>query len=52
LNIPIVGGLFPGTPLMMINFDNRYSLLAGLMCNLHDTTFNENISTDGSARFF
>jgi len=37
---------------MMINFGNRYSLLAGLIRNLHDTVINENISTDDSARFF
>ena len=36
----------------MINFGNRYSLLAGLIRNLHDTVINENISTDDSARFF
>ena len=52
LNILIVGVLFPAIPLMMINFGNRYSLLAGLIRNLHDTVINENISTDDSARFF
>jgi hypothetical protein len=31
LNILIVGVLFPPFPLMMINFGNRYSLLAGLI---------------------
>jgi len=52
LNILIVGVLYPAIPLMMINFGNRYSLLAGLIRNLHDTVINENISTDDSARFF
>ena len=52
LNILIVGVLFPAIPLMMINFGNRYSLLAGLIRNLHDTVINEKISTDDSARFF
>ena len=52
LNILIVGVLFPAIPLMMINFGNRYSLLAGLIRNLHDTVINENVSTDDSARFF
>ena len=52
LNILIVGVLFPAIPLMMINFGNRYSLLAGLIRNLHDTVINDNISTDDSARFF
>ena len=37
---------------MMINFGNRYSLLARLIRNLHDTVINEKISTDDSARFF
>ena len=52
LNILIVGVLFPAIPLMMINFGNRYSLLASLIRNLHDTVINDNISTDDSARFF
>ena len=52
LNILIVGVLFPAIPLMMINFGNRYSLLTGLIRNLHDTVINEKISTDDSGRFF
>ena len=52
LNIIIVGVLFPAIPLMMINFGNRYALLAGLIRNLHDTVINEKISTDDSSRFF
>ena len=52
LNIIIVGVLFPAIPLMMINFGNRYSVLAGLIRNLHDTAINEKISTDDSSRFF
>ena len=52
LNILIVGVLFPAIPLMMINFGNRYSLLAGLIRNLHDTVINEKIATEDSARFF
>lgn len=52
LNILIVGVLFPAISLMMINFGNRYSLLARLIRNLHDTVINEAISTDDSARFF
>ena len=36
----------------MINFGNRYSLLASLIRNLHDTVINAKISTDDSARFF
>lgn len=52
LNILIVGVLFPAIPLMMINFGNRYTLLAGLIRNLHDTAISEKISSDDSARFF
>ena len=52
LNILIVGVLFPAIPLMMINFGNRYQLLAGLIRNLHDTVINETTSTEDSARFF
>ncbi|MDB3879938.1 hypothetical protein N9315_02360 [Alphaproteobacteria bacterium] len=37
---------------MMINFGNRYSLLVGLIGNLHDIAINEKISTDDNARFF
>ena len=43
LNILIVGVLFPAIPLMMINFGIRYSLLTGLIRNLHDTVINEKI---------
>ena len=52
MNILIVGVLFPAVPLMIINFGNRYSLLARLIRNLDNTVINENISTDDSARFF
>lgn len=52
LDILIVGVLFPAIPLMMINFGNRYALLAGLIRSLHDTVINEKISTDDSSRFF
>tara|TARA_B110001450_G_scaffold237597_1_gene243984 strand:- start:326 stop:823 length:498 start_codon:yes stop_codon:yes gene_type:complete len=52
LNILIFGVRFPAIPLMMINFGNRYSLLSGLIRNLHDTVITEKISTDDSSRFF
>ena len=52
LNILIVGVLLPTITLMIINFGNRYSLLTGLVRNLHDTVINEKISTDDSTRFF
>ena len=52
LNILIVGVLFPAIPLMMINFGNRYDLLAKLIRNLRYTVISEKISTGDSARFF
>ena len=52
LDILIVGVLFPAIPLMMINFGNRYSLLAGLIRSLHDTVINAQTPADDGARFF
>ena len=52
LDILIVGVLFPAMRLMMINFGNRYSLLAGLIRSLHDTVFNAQTPADDSTRFF
>ena len=36
-DILIIGVLFPAIPLMMINFGNRYIVLANLIRTLHDT---------------
>ena len=52
LDILIVGVFLPATPLMMINFGNCYSLLAGLNRSLHDAVINAQTPADGSARFF
>ena len=52
LDILIVGVLFPAISLMMINFGNRYPLLAGLIRGLHDTVINAQTPADDSARFF
>ena len=52
LDILIVGVLFPAIPLMMINFGNCYSILAGLIRSLHDTVINAQTPADDSARFF
>jgi len=52
LDILIVGVLFPAIPLMMINFGNRYTLLAGLIRNLHDTVINGKVPAEDSTRFF
>ena len=41
LNILIVGASFPAIRLMMINFGDRYVLLAGLILNLYDTLIKE-----------
>ena len=51
LNTLIVGVLFLAFPLMMFNFGNRYSLLAGLIGDLHNTVINEKILTGDSLRF-
>ena len=52
LDILINGVLFPTIPLMMINFGNRYSLLAGLIRSLHDTVINAQTPSDDNSRFF
>ena len=35
-DILIIGVLFPAIPLMMVNFGNRYTVLANLIRHLHD----------------
>ena len=50
-DILIVGVLFPAIPLMMVNFGNRYLLLAGLIRSLYDTVINAQTPADDSARF-
>ena len=52
LDILIVGVLFPAIPSMMINFSNRYRLLAGLISSLHDTVIGAQTLADDRARFF
>ena len=34
-DILIIGVLFPAIPLMMVNFGNRYTVLANLIRHLH-----------------
>ena len=51
LVILIVGVMIPAIPLMMINFGNRYWLLAGLIRSLHGTVINAQTPADYSARF-
>jgi hypothetical protein len=50
-DILIIGVLFPAIPLMMVNFGNRYTVLANLIRNLHDEVLGENISPQDAGRF-
>ena len=50
-DILIIGVLFPAIPLMMVNFGNRYTVLANLIRNLHDEVLGENISLQDVERF-
>ena len=50
-DILIIGVLFPAIPLMMINFGNRYSVLATLIRNLHDNVVRDNTTPNDAARF-
>ena len=50
-DILIIGVLFPAIPLMMINFGNRYMVLANLIRNLHDTVVRDNTPPSDAERF-
>ena len=50
-DILIIGVLFPAIPLMMINFGNRYIVLANLIRTLHDTVVRDNIPPADAERF-
>ena len=50
-DILIIGVLFPAIPLMMINFGNRYAVLASLIRDLHDTVIRDNTSQGDAKRF-
>ena len=50
-DILIIGVLFPAIPLMMVNFGNRYTVLANLIRHLHDEVIRENISPNEAERF-
>jgi hypothetical protein len=50
-DILIIGVLFPAIPLMMVNFGNRYTVLANLIRNLHDEVLGEHISPQDAERF-
>ena len=43
-DILIIGVLFPAIPLMMVNFGNRYTVLANLIRHLHDEVLRDSVS--------
>ena len=50
-DILIIGVLFPAIPLMMVNFGNRYSVLANLIRHLHDEVIRDSVSSRNTERF-
>ena len=50
-NILIIGVLFPAIPLMMVNFGNRFKLLANLIHHLHDKVIRDDVSPKDAERF-
>ena len=50
-DILIIGVLFPAIPLMMVNFGNRYTVLATLIRHLNDEVIRDNVSPTDGARF-
>ena len=50
-DILIVGVLFPAIPLMMVNFGNRYTVLATLIRHLHDEVIRDSLSPNDAERF-
>ena len=50
-DILIIGVLFPAIPLMMVNFGNRYAVLANLIRHLHDEVIRDNVSPKDAKRF-
>ena len=50
-DILIIGVLFPAIPLMMVNFGNRYTVLANLIRHLHDEVIRDNVSSTDVERF-
>ena len=47
----IIGVPFPAIPLTVVNFGNRYTVLANLVHNLHDELLGEHISPQDAERF-
>ena len=51
-DILVIGVLFPASPLMIINFGNRYTVLASLIRrDLPDTVIGDNTSLGDAERF-
>ena len=50
-DILIIGVLFPAIPLMMVNFGNRYTVLATLIRHLHDEAIRDSVSLNDAERF-
>ena len=50
-DILIIGVLFPAIPLMMVNFGNRYAILATLIRHLHDEVIRDFVSPNDAERF-
>ena len=50
-DILIIVVLFPAIPLMMVNFGNRYTVLANLIRHLHDEVIRDNVSPTDAERF-
>ena len=50
-DILIIGVLFPAIPLIMVNFENRYTVLANLIRHLHDEVIRDNVSPKDAKRF-
>ena len=49
--ILIIGVLFPAIPLMMVNFGNRYTVLANLIRHLHDEVIRDSVTPADAKRF-
>ncbi len=50
-DILIIGVLFPAIPLMMVNFGNRYTVLANLIRHLYDEVVRDNVSPNDAEGF-
>ena len=50
-DILIIGVLFPVIPLMIVDFGNRYTVLANMIRHLHDEAIRDNVSPNDAERF-